>query len=52
MTVELSAGESKEVIVFIWIEEAELYDKNGDRYTEWADKSYDASPIMLSMELK
>lgn len=51
LTVELSAGETKEVIVFIWIEEAELYDKNGDRYTGWADKSYDASPIMLSMEV-
>lgn len=52
LTVELSSGEPKEVIVFIWIEEAELYDKNGERYTGWADKSYDASPIMLSMEVK
>ena len=52
LTVELSSGEPKEVIVFIWIEEAELYDKNGERYTGWADKSYDASPIMLIMEVK
>ena len=52
LPVELSAREVKEIIVFIWIEEAELYDENGDRYTGWADKSYDASPIMLSMEVK
>lgn len=52
LTVNLSAGESKEIVVFIWIEESELYDENGERYTGWADKSYDASPIMLSMEIK
>lgn len=50
--VELSAGETKEIVVFIWIEEAELYDKNGNRYTGWADKSYDATPIHLSLEIK
>ena len=52
LTINLSTGESKEVIVFIWIEEAELYDNSGERYTGWADKSYDASPIMLSMEVE
>ena len=52
LTFELKAGEPKEVTVFYWIEQAELYDKNGNRYTGWADKSYDASPIMLSMEVK
>ena len=52
LTIDFSAGETKEVVIFIWIEEAELYNKNGERYTGWADKSYDASPIMLSMEIK
>ena len=52
LTVGFSAGETKEIIIFIWIEEAELYDKNGERHKGWADKSYDASPIMLSMEVK
>ncbi|MBO7196391.1 MAG: hypothetical protein J6V80_03560 [Clostridia bacterium] len=52
LTVDFSAGETKEIVIFIWIEEAELYDKNGERYTGWADKSYNASPIMLSMEVK
>ena len=52
LTVDFSAGEIKEIIIFIWIEEAELYDRNGERYTGWADKSYNASPIMLSIEIK
>ena len=52
LTVDFSAGETKEVIVFIWIEESELYDKNGERYTGWADKSYKASPIVLNLEIK
>ena len=52
LTVDFSAGETKEIVIFIWIEEAELYDKNGERYTGWADKSYNASPIILSMEVK
>ncbi len=52
LTVGFSAGETKEIIIFIWIEEAELYDKNGERHKGWADKSYNASPIMLSMEVK
>ena len=52
LTVDFSAGEIKEIIIFIWIEEAELYDRNGERYTGWADKSYNASPIMLNMEIK
>ena len=51
LTVDFSAGETKEIVIFIWIEEAELYNKNGERYTGWTDKSYDASPIMLNMEL-
>ena len=38
--------------IFIWLEESELYDENGERYTGWADKSYNASPIMLSLEVK
>lgn len=50
--VDFSAGETKEIVVFIWIEEAELYDKNGERNKGWADKSYNASPIMLKMEVK
>ena len=52
LTVSLSAGEAKEITVFIWIEEAELYDRNGERYTGWADKSYKASPIVLNLEVK
>ncbi|MBE6533268.1 MAG: hypothetical protein E7676_07255 [Ruminococcaceae bacterium] len=52
LTVDFSAGETKEVVVFIWIEESELYDKNGERYTGWADKSYKASPIVLSLEVE
>ena len=52
LTVSLSADETKEITVFIWIEEAELYDRNGERYTGWADKSYKASPIVLSLEIK
>lgn len=52
LTVDFSAGETKEIVIFIWIEESELYDKNGERYTGWDDNSYDASPIMLNMELK
>lgn len=52
LTVSLSSGEAKEITVFIWIEEAELYDRNGERYTGWADKSYKASPIVLSLEIK
>ncbi len=52
LTIDFSAGETKEIAIFIWIEEAELYDKNGERHKGWADKSYDASPIMLSMEVK
>ncbi|MBR2340913.1 MAG: hypothetical protein IKA72_00695 [Clostridia bacterium] len=51
-TIDFSAGESKEIFTFIWIEEAELYNKNGERYTGWADKSYAASPIILSMQLE
>ena len=52
LTVDFSAGETKEVVIFIWIEESELYDKNGERYTGWADKSYKASPIVLNLEIK
>ena len=52
LMVDFSAGETKEIVIFIWIEESELYDKNGERYTGWADNSYDASPIMLNLELK
>ena len=52
LTVSLSSGEAKEITLFIWIEEAELYDRNGERYTGWADKSYKASPIVLNLEIK
>ena len=38
--VNFSASETKDIIVFIWIEEAELYDNNGERYKGWKDKSY------------
>lgn len=51
ITVDIPAGEVKEVTVFIWIEESELYDRNGNRYTGWADKSYKASPIVLNLEI-
>lgn len=51
LTVEIPAGESKEIAVFIWIDESELYDRNGNRYTGWADKSYKASPIVLNLEI-
>ena len=52
LTVDFSEGETKEIVIFIWIEESELYDKNGERYTGWADKSYKASPIVLSLEVE
>lgn len=52
LSLELSAGEPKEIVVFLWLEEAELYNKKGERYTGWADHSYDASPVMLDMEIK
>ncbi len=52
LAVDFSVGETKKIVMFVWIEEAELYDKNGERYTGWADKSYNASPIVLSMEIK
>ncbi len=52
LEIDISQGESKQITVFIWLEEAELYDKSGERYKGWADKSYDASPIRLSMEIK
>ena len=52
LKIAFSVGETKEIVIFIWIEEAELYNKNGERYKGWADKSYNASPIALNMELK
>jgi hypothetical protein len=52
LEVDISQGESKQITVFIWLEEAELYDKSGERYKGWADKSYNASPIRLSMEIE
>lgn len=52
LTVDFSAGEAKKIVVFVWIEEAELYNRNGERYTGWADKSYKASPIVLNLEIK
>ncbi|MBE5731271.1 MAG: hypothetical protein E7350_04915 [Clostridiales bacterium] len=52
LTVDLSAGETTEIVIFIWIEEAEQYDNNGEHYKGWAVKSYEASPIVLSMEVR
>lgn len=52
LAIDLSAGESKEIVIFVWLEESELYNKNGERYTGWEDKSYDASPIKLSLEIE
>ena len=52
LTVDLSEGEKEEITVFIWIEEGELYDRNGERYKGWADKSHKATPILLSLEIK
>ena len=37
------------MVVFVWIEEAELYDENGQRDKGWADKSYNATPINLNL---
>ena len=51
VAVTLSADEAKEITVFYWIEEAELYDRNGKRHTGWSDKSYDADPIYLSLDI-
>ena len=51
LTIDFSAGETKEVVIFIWIEEAELYNKNGERYKGWADTSHRANPISLSLEI-
>ena len=50
--IDITKEKSKEVILFIWIEEAELYDNNGERYKGWDDKSYNATPIMLNMEIR
>lgn len=52
LAVNFSTGETKEIIVFIWIEESELYDKKGERYKGWADNSYKASPIILRVEVE
>ena len=51
LNVDFSADETKEIVIFVWIEEAELYDKNGESYTGWKDKSYKTSSISLSLEI-
>ena len=52
LKVNIAKDNSKEIILFIWIEESELYDSNGERYKGWDDKSYQATPIMLNMDIK
>ena len=52
LSINIGAGESKEIAVYVWIEEAELYNGEGERRKGWADKSYYASPITLNMEIK
>ena len=52
LPITFFAGEEKEITIFIWIEESELYDRSGERYTGWKDKSYYASPIMLGLDIK
>ena len=50
--MHLSAGESKEIVIFYWLEESELYDRNGERLRGWADKSYDANSIYLKLNIR
>ena len=52
LSINLKANEQKEILFFVWIEEAELYDKDGNRYTGYKDKSYDASEIYLKFEIE
>ncbi len=52
LTVDLLENESKTIKIFAWVEEAELYDARGNRYTGYRDHSYDADTIMLSLEIE
>lgn len=49
LEISFEENETKEMVVFVWIEEAELYDENGQRDKGWADKSYNATPINLNL---
>ena len=49
--IDIDRGEAKEITVFIWIEESELYSKSGERHTGWSDKSYKATPISLRLDI-
>ena len=51
-SIDFMAGETKKIIVFVWIEKLEFYNDNGEHYKGLANKSYTASTIMLSMEIK
>ena len=51
LTVDLSREEAKEIAIFVWLEESELYDENGERYKGWEDTSYRASPIVLVLDV-
>lgn len=52
LSIDLVSNETKEIVVVIWIEESELYNSKGEHYKGWADKSYDATPIMLKLEIE
>ena len=50
-TLDMIADSAREVVVFIWLEEGELYDSFGTRYTGWAANMSGASHIDLSLEI-
>ena len=45
------ADSAREVVVFIWLEEGELYDSFGTRYTGRAASMFGASHVDLSLEI-
>ena len=47
----LIIDDSKNVIIYIWVEETELYDKNGNRLTGRKDHSNDISQIDLLLSI-
>lgn len=51
LEISFEENETKEMVVFVWIEEAELYDENGQRDKGWADKSYNATPYQFEFRL-
>ena len=50
-TLDMIADSAREIMVFIWLEEGELYDSFGTRYTGRAASMFGASHIDLSLEI-